>query len=291
MKKISFFVASLFFTAICYAQPYKSIFGHVSTAWVFQWTNLSGTTHDSAYVEKDTIVNGVTYKKLLTQYPSFKAGLIREDTAVGLVWYRDLITTSGSYDTVEKIVFDFTLQAGDTFDILKTGLSDTMNIVDSVRVINGLKYIYFKAKIIGNEPYCLIEGVGSNYGIFLKHWGITLMAGQYLLCSYKDEIRTPYQNRRYVGDCNPPTGIVKLSQSLKDKIIVYPNPATTQLFVENNTNYLIQKVSIMSIDGRELMLSRLSSGALNISTLASGYYFLCIQLDNGPSIIKTFVIH
>lgn len=291
MKTASVLLIYLLLAITVPCNAYSSLFGHTSTAWVFQWSNLSGTAHDSAYVEKDTTVNGVTYKKLSTQDQSFKGGLIREDTVAGLVWYRDLIVTSGSYDTVEKIAFDFTLQAGDTFDVLKTGLSDTMNIVDSIKVINGLKYIYFRAQFNQGDPYCFIEGIGSNVGIFLKHWGPTLMFGQYLLCSYKDKIRTGYENRRYNGDCNPYLNVPEPPKPDKDVITIYPNPSRDEMHITNTSGKSIYRISITSIEGR-VILRQIGDNitTVNLQSIPSGYYLLHVFFVDNSADIKPILV-
>src|SRR3546814_784425 len=174
--KFLLFLVLLF--SICFSansQPYQSIFSNNGdTYWVFSWQNLSSSFQDTARVEKDTTVNGITYKKIMTGSPDlYPGGLFRENTSTGEVWYRDLVVYRSPDDTVERLAFQFSLQAGDTFDISNTLLDpgtypDSFNVVDSVRTIDGLKYIYFKG-MYGNEPFTIIEGIGSNVGIIWNH--------------------------------------------------------------------------------------------------------------------------
>src|SRR5690606_34309961 len=110
-----------------------------------------------------------------------------------------------------RLAFRFDLNVGDTFDIsnhsLPLSYPDSLNIVDSIQTINGLKYIYFKAHYKG-EPVTIIEGIGSNISILWKHnsSGI-IMTEQYLLCTYKNGHKTPYINKKYTGKCELPDNI------------------------------------------------------------------------------------
>src|SRR5690606_4658322 len=117
------------------------------------WSNIWGNTNDTAYIEKDTVVNGIAYKKVITKSGTsvYGGGLLREDVNSGYVWYRDLQPTADPLDTTERIAFRFDLNVGDTFDISNRERQPgsyplTDNIVDSVKIVNGLKHIYFRGQ-------------------------------------------------------------------------------------------------------------------------------------------------
>lgn len=280
------------------AQPYQSMFGggvDSSTQWMFAWGNLWGVTTDTVYVEKDTTVNGLKYKKIVSTSISLYAGLLREDTTVGKVWYRDVGYHHKASDTVEKVAYDFSLNIGDTFDIsnCKLGFAgpypDSLNIVDSVKVINGLKYIYFKAQYEYGEPFTIIEGIGSNMGIFSKTGACyNTIDGMYLLCSYKSGIKTSYTNLHYNGVCYVYTD-VKDYNLADNKITIYPNPSIDKVLIRNNTGLQLSKVTIYDVTGRKITQTK-NTETINVETLQAGYYQLRVYTVNGQVIVKPMVI-
>lgn len=291
-----------------FAQPYQSMFGSAdsTTEWVFKWGNMFGAANDTAYIEKDTIVNGISYKKIATTnnkyWGTYYGGLLREDVNTGKVWYRDIKITSGfPEDTVERLAFDFGLDVGDTFDVSNYDLQpgqypDSFNVVDSVRYINGLKYIYFKGRYYSHqggydEPYTLIEGVGCNVGILWKHYAGTVMVGQYLLCSYKNGYQTSYRNKFYNGACNVPTGNVKEIADNQNRITLYPMPASGIVHIKNNTLEKINSAQIVSQTGQLVKeVASLEITSVEIEEIPAGYYYLKLHTGNGYIIVKPMVI-
>lgn len=251
-----------------HAQPYQSMFSHEDypTQWSFAWYNISIRSVDTAYVEKDTVVDGLTYKKVVSPVSTqdgFAGGLFREDTLNGKVWYR------GIPDTAEWLAFRFDLQEGDTFDISNTAYPrgsypDSLNIVDSVRVLHGLRHIYFKAKVanLPTEPYTLIEGIGSNMGIFCKHGsdpriggvgGYVTLSTTYLLCTYKNGQKTPFHNRRYDGNCQPFGKSINEADEEASSLLgltLYPQPARGKVWIKNKLGQPVQSIQVYSSHGK-----------------------------------------
>lgn len=281
------------------AQPYESIFGDNSTEWVFRWSNLPGTYTDTAFIEKDTTVNGVAYKKVITRYGNFKGGLLREDTDSGIVWYRDIEHTIFPDDTVETIAFRYDLNVGDTFDISNVMLQkgsyhDSLNIVDSVKTIGGLKYIYFKGQYQSGqnfkEPFTIIEGIGSNIGIFWKYYAGVQMNAQYLLCSYKDGIKTSYINRYYNGKCQVFGNVNSINKD--SDITIYPQPATNVLYIKNDSKEQIINAQLLNQVGQVLInYTSNTLTSISLSSVPSGMYILKLHSKSGYiynfSIIKS----
>ncbi len=268
---------------------YQSIFGQNSTQWVFEWHNLPGGAQDTVYVEKDTTAYGQDWKKILVTRNNNYSALLREDTTLGKVWYKALF---GDYsDTVVKTIFDFSLSVNDTFDVSNvwTGgpntTTTTQNTVDSVYYQNGLKHIRFKGGI-----YLFVEGIGGNIGILWKQYN-TVFLSQYLLCSYKDGIRTSYVNKRYNGDCDvfSDTGIddVKIDN---DKISIHPNPAFDEIRFKVSHGTQIKNTSVYDTQGR--LLSRGDNkSSIDISDLHSGVYLLQFMTADHIIVNKLFTKH
>jgi len=290
MKTICISFAIMLVALASNADPYRSIFGTSSTSWKFRWGNLFGITVDSAYYQKDTIVNNITYKKVVTKSGTniYEGGLFREDLPTGKVWYRDIgyKITLNPADTLERLAFDFSLTPGDTFTIDNCTFTG-VDTVDSVKVIDGLKHIYFKSKLHTGEPYTLIEGIGSNLGVLCKNYP-SLMVGQYLLCSYKDGFQTPFRNKEYNGACDIPVSVHEVDPT-QDAITVSPNPATSSFCILGGV--LVSKVQIVTADGR-FVKEIVSPGQAKISTegMALGQYFLHLYLGDGKIVNKHLLI-
>lgn len=300
MKQVFVISILIFLSSNAFSQPYESMFSSgdkESTVWIFKWSNLSGHTTDSAYVQKDTTVNGIDYKKIVTKYgvhTGYAGGLMREDVNAGIVWYRDIKTAIGDpNDTIERIAFRFDLNVGDTFDISNKDKKPgqypiTDNIVDSVKYINGLKYIYFRGQISQNEPITLIEGIGSNMGVIWKHY-YGVMLGQYLLCSYKNGNKTSFVNEFYNGSCLVTGNVAEVDN--EDKILLYPIPANNILNIDNQTAQLIDKLQIYNQIGQLVKVINSSNiKSLDVSDLVKGYYFLKLHVSNGQMIAKSFLV-
>ncbi len=277
-------------------QPYQSIFGNNSTEWRCKVKTDNDLVDLRYCIEKDTIVNNVLYKKLVGCNSDWAGGLLREEINTGIVWYRDVdISGYSPKDTFEMMVLNMNLKVGDSFNIykvLKYYQIDTFALVDSVKYINGLKHIYLRAQYNAyNEPYTMIEGIGSNLGIRWKQvqqW--SLDGYPYLLCSYKDGQKTAYQNLYYKGDC---TFSNVETIDAERNIVLYPQPATGIVSIYNSTNHKITKVEIINPMGA--LIKRHSSltliKGLEIEGIPAGYYFIKLFTSNGNTIVKSMIIN
>ncbi len=303
MKRIFTILIILYGVQALQAQPYQSIFanGDGETKWIFAWHNLSISVNDTAFVEKDTTVHGIEYKKIVTigqEYGGTGGWLMREDLDSGKVWFRSVKLRDPQLDdTTEQLAFRYDLNVGDTFDISNSELSkgsypDSFNVVDSVRYVGGLKYIYFKGQYAPNkynEPFTIIEGIGSNMGILWKHMSPTIMRFQYLLCSYKNGQRTSYVNKYYNGACWMFSDIEPTDKQLP-VIILYPQPANKIVRIDNKTGNKITRIQLISPTGELVKdVTALDITSLEIEELPAGYYYLKLYADDGYLTTKSMV--
>ena len=80
-----------------------------------------------------------------------------------------------------------------------------------------------------------------------------------------------------VGQANP--SLATQNNSLANKIQVYPNPATDNIFFAGNlSNY--ETVKIFNVDGRLIATQAINSDKINISKLQSGNYVLQLSGTN-----------
>lgn len=283
----------LIFLTLClscsriHAQPYQSLFGQHNTYWIQKWENLPGAVRDSFYVEKDTTYNGLEYKKIRAGSHEYSGALMREDTVTGKVWYKplhDLDTPPyDSEDTAEKLAFDFNLDVGDAFDLRGcTFYNDSAIVVDSVYFKNGRKHIRFDMKpYYAEEPFEMIEGVGSNFGISYKHY-CDLLLNPYVICAYKDDTVT-YRNKYYDGNCDVRFGDIGIFESKKSDIKIYPNPVIDILYVECPNSGLVN-LQVYNANGI-LMISNLytdtNSTEVDFRDLSPGLYWLKLSSISG----------
>lgn len=75
-----------------------------------------------------------------------------------------------------------------------------------------------------------------------------------------------------------PTAINDLDAA--DQLTVYPNPATSQLFIQSEGN--IDAVEIYSISGQKVLDETNISEALDISPLLNGMYIVSATINGKP---------
>jgi uncharacterized delta-60 repeat protein len=74
--------------------------------------------------------------------------------------------------------------------------------------------------------------------------------------------------------------VVKLGPELsttgfvKEALVVYPNPASTLLTVQNNNNTVIDSITITDLMGKVVLTQTTNTNQVNVAPLASGTYFL-----------------
>lgn len=76
-----------------------------------------------------------------------------------------------------------------------------------------------------------------------------------------------------------------VNESDINDVLVYPNPVTNILFVDNNSTMNIENLCIYSLLGQELV--RTENVEVDMSDLTTGTYLLKINFINGKSLIKT----
>lgn len=129
----------------------------------------------------------------------------------------------------------------------------------------------------GTSPYSLEWSTGDTTNIIDE-----LVSGDYIL-TVTD-----------ANDCVFTIGfLVSFLEGLdnveKLKILVYPNPATNGVFVENITNESIRSVGLVNQLGQVTYLSNLTSGYIEFPNLVNGVYVLEIKTENGK-LVKHLLI-
>lgn len=226
-------------------------------------------------VEKDTVIQSNTYKKLKGYTMSY---FFREDLDSGKVWK---ITPECPQ---EVLVMDYNLKKGDTFDLVQR-VGQRPGLIDSVYIENGRKH--FLSKGLGlpgtiNEYLILMEGIGSNYGLGFKD----CMGGQtslYLLC-VEDSGRNVFANRYFQGECYPEDFPILQVQDVEEaKLSLYPNPAAEVVHIQFDKPIREVAYRITDIYGRtvqtEIIPGSVQAFRIQVGEFLPGTYIIFIDQD------------
>lgn len=241
------------------------------------------------FTDGDTVINALTYSKIkklegpnlndVNLYPTY-TGAIRQDTLNQKVYV--VLTDS----TTEHILYDFSLQVGDTINsVLHTLANDcfgfnteTIYLIDTIQVNgNDHRVFHFQGSCTyGPNGGSYIEGIGSTYGLLFPN--MEDMLESHLNCM-KVNSQTYYPST----STNCVLTFIGLDDLEMNKAIsISPNPANENLTVSLPENYSKIEGILLDNAGKELQRFLLNSGENNIDIddLDSGIYFIEI---NGQS--------
>ena len=264
-----------------------------------QWDGTSNYVRTNAariFVAGDTLINGNTYSRLLStgvittswlggsyDYPYENAfyGFIRTDTA--RTWF--------FYDSTEELLYDFTLQAGDTLPMTTINWSPTVIIssVDSV-LVNG-KYLrrFNLFDPVQSDLIChwYIEGIGSENGL-ISPMQMMMDNGWYFDCYAEDHVPVFPED----SDCILSVNAMNM-EAPAGRTEVFPNPAedflTVRMFSPEGCEV---ELGILDISGRQVsglmqhLISGLNEFPVNVSNLEYGVYLLTAKSDSGILNVK-----
>lgn len=233
------------------------------------------------------VVGDNTYTQVLTASQSAPndwaaAYLIREDQTTQQVYILD--------DTSEKLLYDFDVAVNDVFDIFSVGDMTTITITSIETIdINGISREKITFDCNGLEGF-YIEGIGSSQGIFDYALGN--------VADYYPELKCYYENYTLLFDNSDDesclaTPVEEFNNSFNFSL--YPNPASTQLFVNVSEAILGQRMTInlLDITGRVVITeqrSLLHINTIDLSTLSPGQYFMQLVTPTNTAAAKPFSV-
>lgn len=234
----------------------------------------------SLVLDGDTIIGSNTYHKLNIPFvntwsqetgcPPFPWGLgynggIRQDTAARKVFF---IYPS---DSVEYVLYDFSLQVGDTVHGLITPwFCAVVTAVDSIQLPDGWRKKWHYATDAGPEE--IVEGIGNiPYGL-RDIICLTLDSRKSWLECFAQNGQTFYPDSN--GACIVIDALAEYSTH-NANLQVFPNPAANQLSI--GSAYLeLNNIEIYNVLGEIIYSSAVdcSSCIVNIEYFTSGIYFI-----------------
>lgn len=252
---------------------------NVRTFWV--WPPYGYYDTDTIRVFGDTAIAGSSYTRV--GYDESTAGLLREDTSSGRMWFYN------TDDQSEYLIWDLSLEVGDSVYTYEpfglTGISDSLTVVDSVYYITDMTGD--SLKVLKVEDCTSGGNVADNYWIekagpiaglaFLKYpCGWSDIPSQQLLCAYDGGAQF-FMNWEADSCFKQKIG---LEEFRSVSAVVYPNPAANYFFV-NAARPLT--MDIISPEGRILRTTEVPAGEkfrYSVIGLSSGFYVVRFRWDD-----------
>lgn len=241
----------------------------------------------------DTAIGGRAYKQLWHN-TSYETVFIREDTIMKKVY---VIMPFFDTDTTEKLLYDYTLNVGDTFR--NQFVSVYVGSIDSVLV--GIRWHRVWHFLHGSfsTSFTVIEGVGCISDPCAPIEPPPFEGGHLLTC-FSTRGSTPLispafgpnyldinSHYAYYFDnstsCSYNFAELKISSFTKSGVTIYPNPAQNEVNITSSSP--ITTLSITNLIGQQVYSRKYNSEQLqiDIADLPSGVYFIRI---NGTEVRK-----
>lgn len=291
MKRRFFLMFTLLITSLTtWGQSYESIFGIDSTEWEIPFCNLDQGVIVHQISLEDTLINGLTYKKVGTKYGltidyslygsiSSSNGFLREDTATGKMWFLAVTDQGGSVDTIAYLVADLSLAIGDTFVVHHPYAMDSTIVVDTVYYQAGRKYVQFNytdpsGAQASSAQLTFIEGIGTNWGWNYMHNGLNLC--RCLHSSTKDGTQVYYNSACVV------IGSVTSTASNLIEVAIYPQPVTkTSTFEFENSEGRFYELNLYDLTGKMVATYQTTNSSIQLSSaLYTGICFYELRLEH-----------
>jgi len=245
-----------------------------------QWNVGSGHSNFSTEIfkiEGDTIIDSLTYKKLIATYDtawsySYFRGAIRMDETKKVYF---------NYYGTDLLIYDFNLNVNDTF--INEYCSLVVQSIDYVLIDNEQikKKITLKDISWRNVEEFWIEDIGSNFGILnFEFWVLidAYFSFDLLCCKKNDEFL--YHSDVYDFCFFDNTSVEKIKF---EQFKLSPNPMsqTTKIELEKEFKEII--IEVYNIQGQlidERKYNNLKTINFERKNLHSGIYFLKLKTEN-----------
>ena len=295
------YLSLVLFLLICsISQAQKIYITDTSNRWTIMFSHNwgNGTDYKSGpqYFKDTTEKNGHTYLNLY--YGKDIIALIREDTANSKVFavIVNQLYLNHTADTNEFILYDYSLQVGDTFRIESVDTIDTkVYVVKKISpiIINGVSHNYFEMDPLSYNTHGLsiIEGVGSTCELLFPYLGTYFEFGRSLVCFknngvYHTDLPLPSTGLNSNKDCNDSFLAVETIVVLTAPE-VYPQPAYDKVMIKLpeiiNRGNICMTNQIGGIVYQRKIEFKNEFEIVNNEFYSGLYYFRVLNYDNGKS--------
>ena len=264
---------------------------NVNTRWSGLNIKFKNTVAESLFsyfmrFEGDTLCNYIPYTKIWQSSDSLAAhwklyGLIREEYKK--TWFLPL------GEVEEHLLYDFSVTPEQTVLVINPsgfGIQMKVTSVDSIEVY-GVKRLRIQLKGLYNDTITdtWIEKIGSMHGILNSFYADGNQNKQ-LLCVTENNNQI-YSNELYPNCYYTLNSFTSnIQRPLCEKIRVYPNPVSGELFVEPTQPFDEGfTLELYSIKGERIKTECLEGGSnlhrMDVSSLKSGIYILRLISASG----------
>lgn len=269
--------------------------------------NINGIVYPSGsysiletfFFSGDTLINNLTYNKLRKNSVDLLDTTVN-DTTIYAASLREDNTTRKTYiiypnDTLEKLIYNFSLNSGDTttfFNNVTGWQKGILDSIDYIEINNICTKRFFIKDSLNNEGWIdlWIEGIGSLHGLIYP--GVNFVDyGPYLTLWYVIENQdTIFQNSNII-QCI--TGIHEYPFQ-KINIDLYPNPfnAYTLIEFENHKKEKHTLTLYNSLGQLVRQIDNITTGQIRIerNNLTNGLYFFQLRTDSEIIGNRKFII-
>lgn len=283
---------------------------------IYFWQNGNITPYiggQYCYIAGDTIINTITYQKIDCKEiipidqpvfagpfelsdASFRYALMREDTIAKKVY--SLIYSQNTEETNEYLVYDFSLEIGDTLIVPEIPDIDEndccffearLDTIYELSLLNGSVSRAFEFSLVNYEDgvkRIYIEGLGST-SLFLP-FDYAFEFGAHLLCAQIEGMPFWAENLNSGYSC---TSIVPTNEvEVKNRVNIYPNPTDGWLNVESTVP--IMQIRIYSMNGNLIDVVQNIDPKINLGRnkrLSPGIYLVQMIWEDGIHYSKILI--
>ena len=269
------------------AQEYQYVpFPDSNAVWseYFWSSDAPGVYNKYALFNEDTVINSITYHKLfhtenkseITRENSVCIGGIREDNKKVFIKYVDGFKPDEPYYQKEFMLYNFSLNVGDTVwnekDNIDIGPLDYLIVenIDTILINNT------ERKVFSFERYMWsrwIEGIGNVQGLIFPSGDLTTGGdNSELICMHHNDTLMYFFDDKY-DNCVPQFVIDGVALLPNREIKVYPNPVANSTVYFENLNF--ETLELFNINGEMVLkenIKGVNSYKLNVLKLIPGTY-------------------
>ena len=271
-----------------------------NASWIDHWESWDLTLNESNYYyldsqEHDTLVNDTLYSALYgfsesdgvgSWPPEFRGGLY--DNGEGQVYYFDPNTSTSN------LLYDFSLQVGDSSIVWSSGLLQTMYVaaVDTVDIAGighralGVQSIW---AILGGQGivHWWIQGIGGTGGLLSTSGNDILDVEGGLQCMASSDTLWWYWGvYGEIGSCIA-LGIEEPAAGASTGWF-YPSLVDDELIITAPCS-LSDRIDIYALDGRELSSLTLQENRVSMASLSAGSYIVRMRSRIGSVYTGRFI--
>ena len=292
-------------------------FAPPGATWYYSFSNFSIEGYVEITYVKDTTIQGVEAQelKITKTIYNFVTGEMVDDLFDGFEYvYSDDDHVYWSIDNEFKVLYDFTVQTGDTvltYEKVFGGdyegdcdpFGRSLVTETGLETINGTELRWYMIQSFENSPVYfsgkIYERIGNLGYLFGMPGGCDIIYEEIrnpLRC-YSDDVFPQYKNPGYQGECDFVVGISEITKNDLG-LVFYPNPASDFVNVAVAENVKVARVRVYEVSGRvvlEQAINGLPLGkgglrGIDVRNIKPGMYLLEVETRDGLREVKRVVI-